>query len=68
MIINDKNLQALNNIYDTVHNECQLGEIVAIVDGDDSLIGREILGLYNAVYQNSKSGLVYSNYLHIIFN
>jgi hypothetical protein len=36
-----------------------------IIDGDDALIGRQVLKLYNSVYQKTKSALVYSNYLHV---
>ena len=44
------------------------GDIVALVDGDDSLIGRQVLALYNAVYRKNRAAFVYSNYLHVMFN
>jgi len=40
----------MQNIYEAVHNHCQNGEIVGIVDGDDSLNGRQVLKLFNALY------------------
>ncbi len=41
---------------------------MALVDGDDALVGRQVLALYNAVYSKNKAAFVYSNYLHVMFN
>jgi len=56
------------NIYHGIHNYCPDGEIVGLIDGDDSLLGRKILQLYNAVYQKKKAAIVYSNFLKILTN
>jgi hypothetical protein len=56
------------NIYDAVHNKCKSGEIVMLLDGDDSFLGRQVMSLFNAAYQKDKSGLVYSRYLVITSN
>ncbi len=39
-----------------------------LLDGDDALIGKQVLALYNAIYQRTESTLVYSNYISILFN
>ena len=39
-----------------------------MIDGDDSLIGRKVFKLYNAVFQKKKSALIYSNFLKIVTN
>lgn len=41
----------MHNIYQAIHHHCSEGEIVVMVDGDDSLVGRNALSLVNAVYQ-----------------
>jgi len=33
-----------------------------IVDGDDELIGNNILKIFNTAYQKNKAGVVYSNF------
>ena len=32
------------------------------VDGDDELIGRNVLKIFNAAYQQHKAGAIYSNF------
>ncbi len=39
-----------------------------MVDGDDSLIGTNVLSLLNAVYQKEKPALLWSNFLCIFSN
>jgi hypothetical protein len=34
-----------------------------VIDGDDYLIGKQILKLYNAIFQQSGNWLVYSNFI-----
>jgi hypothetical protein len=48
-----------------IHKYCKSGEIVAIIDGDDSFLGRNVLSLYNAIYQKEKAAMAYSNFLTI---
>jgi len=38
---------------------------MALVDGDDVLIGRQVLALHNAFYQREKPALVYTQLLFI---
>ena len=35
------------------------------VDGDDALIGRQVLAVQNAVYQKNKAALTYGQFLAI---
>ncbi len=39
-----------------------------IIEGDDALIGTNVLNLYNAVYQRDKAAMLYSSYLDIFNN
>jgi len=38
------------------------------VEGDDALIGTNVLNLYNAIYQKNKCAMIYSSYLEIFEN
>jgi hypothetical protein len=58
----------MNNIYSAINSHCPDGEIVGLIDGDDSLVGRKVLQLFNAVYHKKRAALVYSNFLKIVKN
>ena len=49
--INSDKKGMMENIFNAVTYDCELGEIVVMVDGDDSLIGTNVLSLLNAVYK-----------------
>ena len=51
IVINEKNEGSSSNIKKAAEKYCANDEIMIIVDGDDELIGRQVLKLYNAVYQ-----------------
>ena len=51
IINNEKSQFHCANIYKVAHNHCKEGEILVMLDGDDSLIGRNVFALLNAVYQ-----------------
>lgn len=51
IVINEKNEGSSSNIKKAADKYCNSDEIIMIVDGDDELIGRQVLKLYNAVYQ-----------------
>ncbi len=68
MIINRENVLALANIYNGVRNYCKPGEIVMLLDGDDAFLGRQVMSLFNAVYQINRAGLVYSRYIVVLGN
>ena len=61
-IENHKHKTTMENIYDAVFNVCSDDSIVLIVDGDDELIGKNVLKVFNANYQKLKGGYIYSNY------
>lgn len=58
----------MQNIYEKIHEECPNGEIVGLIDGDDSFNGRQVLKLYNALFHQKKAALIYSNFLKIMQN
>jgi hypothetical protein len=39
-----------------------------LLDGDDSLVGTQVLSLLNAVYQKEKLALVYSQFIMVTEN
>lgn len=47
LVVNKENTKALNNIYKAAHYYCKKNEIMLIVDGDDYLIGTQVLKLLN---------------------
>ena len=58
-----ENKKPLYNIYWAAHNFCSDNSIMAVVDGDDFLIGRFVLKLFNAIYHRQDAWFVYSNFL-----
>lgn len=42
---------------------CNYGEIFYTLDGDDELVGTQVLKIYNAIYQQEKPYCLYSNYI-----
>lgn len=53
----------MHNIYFAVYDHCRPGQILAIVDGDDELVGRQVFKLFNAAYHQMKAFSVYSNHI-----
>lgn len=53
-----------HNLYTAAHADCKLGEVMVLIDGDDSLIGRQVFALLNAYYQREKPPMVYTQLLH----
>lgn len=51
------------NLRNAAKNYCKPEEIFLIVDGDDELLGKHVLKLFNAVFQEKKLWFVYSNFL-----
>jgi hypothetical protein len=58
----------MQNIYQAVHNHCKDGEIVVMLDGDDSLVGVNVLGLLNALYQKERPAVLWANFVSIFNN
>lgn len=44
-------------------NFCKSYEIFLIIDGDDELISKNVLKLFSAIFQQTKSYFVYSNFI-----
>ena len=63
LIKNSRNIGALGNKFLTVHDHCEEGSIVFDVDADDSLVGRQVMKLMNALYQSSGKWFIYSNFV-----
>ena len=65
MIRNSEQKRAMPNLRRAAKEFCKPYEIFLIVDGDDELLGRQVLKLYNSIFQKEKSWFVYSNFLSI---
>lgn len=48
---NERQMRAMPNLRRAAKYFCQPFEIFLIVDGDDELIGRQVLKLFNSVFQ-----------------
>ena len=63
-IENSERATTLPNLYFTAMRHCGREDIVFHIDGDDELIGRNILQVFNSVNQSKKAGVVYSNFYY----
>lgn len=68
ILTNKENRKPLFNIHNAITNHCKVGQLALIVEGDDALVGTNVLSLYNAIYQREKCAMVYSSYLEIFGN
>lgn len=48
---NKKRMFATFNIYNSIKTYCNLQDIVVLLDGDDELMGTQVLNILNKVYQ-----------------
>lgn len=53
----------MTNIYYAVHKFCDFNQMLMIVDGDDELVGTQVLKTVNAVYQKNLFYTVYFNHM-----
>jgi hypothetical protein len=53
------------NLKMAAQNYCKNTDIFLIVDGDDELLGRQVLKLFNSIFQSKKAWFVYTNFLNI---
>jgi hypothetical protein len=60
ILLNSVKLNVLHNERIVVKNYCKPEEIYMKIDGDDELIGRQVLKLYNAVFQKNNLWFVYT--------
>ena len=61
IIINSKNVGALENIYNAIHS-CNKDDIILLVDGDDRLAHNDVLKYLNTVYQDQNIWLTYGQF------
>jgi glycosyltransferase involved in cell wall biosynthesis len=62
VIENRQNQGSSSNMRHAALDNCMPDSVFLMVDGDDELVGRQVLKLYNAVYQESGAWIVYSNF------
>lgn len=53
----------VESLYMVAETHCKLEELVVFVDSSDYFIGKEVLKLFNAVYEDKKYDLAYTNFL-----
>jgi glycosyltransferase involved in cell wall biosynthesis len=63
IIRNTAQLKAMPNLRSAAKSHCRPEEIFLVVDGDDELLGCQVLKLFNSVFQEKKLWFVYSNFL-----
>lgn len=54
---------ALGNILYAAENYCEENDIFIVIDGDDYLLGKYVLKLFNAAFSSRDAWVVYSNFL-----
>lgn len=64
LLVNSSPKKALENIYSSAMEHCGQEEVVVVVDGDDELIGFNVLQVLNAAYTTSDAGFLYSNFYY----
>jgi glycosyltransferase involved in cell wall biosynthesis len=65
VIKNKEQKRAMPNLRMAAREYCQPQDIFLIVDGDDELIGRQVLKFYSAVFQKEGAWFVYTNFLNV---
>lgn len=63
VVTNNQRRTAVPNIHVAITQHCGPNDIVVLVDGDDELLGRYSLKVFNHIYQKNKVDIVYSNHL-----
>lgn len=56
-------MRAMYNLRRAALEFCKPEEVFLIVDGDDELLGRQVLKLFSAFFQKEDAWFVYSNFL-----
>lgn len=54
---------ALYNIKKAAIELCEADDIFMVVDGDDELIGRQVLKVFNSIFSQQDIWFVYSNFI-----
>jgi glycosyltransferase involved in cell wall biosynthesis len=63
IIRNSQQMRAMHNLLFAAKNYCKPNDIFLIVDGDDELLGRQVLKLFNAKFQSDGLYFMYTNFL-----
>jgi len=63
VLTNEQRMTAVPNIHRAVTQHCSADSIIVLVDGDDELLGRYSLKVFNHIYQKQNAEVVYSNHL-----
>jgi hypothetical protein len=61
-------MTAVPNIDKAIREYCHSDEIVVMVDGDDELLVKDSLKVFNSIYQSKKVEVVYSNHLKVYWH
>ncbi len=61
LVKNKERMTALPNIYLAATQYCQPDDIMALVDGDDELLGVSALKVFNSLYTANNLDVLYSN-------
>ena len=56
-------MRAMYNLRRAALEFCKPEEVFLIVDGDDELLGRQVLKLFSAFFQKEQVWFAYSNFL-----
>lgn len=63
VVVNAQRRRAMPNIHWAAHEACRPHELFLILDGDDELLGRQVLRFFNYVFQTKDVWVAYSNYM-----
>lgn len=63
VVRNKERKYAMANLRRAAKEFCKPTDIFMVVDGDDELLGRQVLKLFNSVFQKEKVWFVYSNFM-----
>lgn len=66
VIHNQQQQRAMSNLRAAALHHCKPHEIFVVVDGDDQLIGRQILQLFNSQFQATGCWFAYSNFMSFV--
>lgn len=67
VLSNEKRMTAVPNIHRAVTQHCSPDSIMVLVDGDDEMLGRYSLKVFNHIYQKQNVDVVYSNHVKLDF-
>jgi len=56
-------MTAVPNIHKAITGYCDKDDIAVLIDGDDEVIGRHALKVFNHVYHKDKADVVWSNHI-----